>query len=891
MSWASDVVLNYLRVVRVHMDALGNSVEEALAVIPEEYRDAVRARFEEEVAQPIRPAGVLSGTGGPKEWFQNWDPSAGYYWLRLRAYLLDRVGRTQPEVASLDDSTDKVLSHLEDPRSGGPNEFQTRGLVLGHVQSGKTANYSALIAKAADLGYKLVIVLSGIDNGLRQQTQRRLDKELGLRRNEGVGEPEPGRRWIGLTTADLGGDFQPGTVGHNVLQGNEHVLAVIKKNASVLRRFIEWIREGAPPELPVLVVDDEADQASINTGGNRVPRDEGDPPEDEIEPSVINGLIRSLLRSFRRVGYVAYTATPFANILIDHLAIDNEVWLDLYPRDFIVTLPRMPGYVGAERLFGRAALPGDDSDGIQGIDVVRNVSESDRACVVPGPGQADIFEPQMCDSLRDAFYDFVLSIAARRQRTGSDHPASMLIHTSHRTSIQNQMGELAREHVSILRQRWRYDRDSIRPLLMARWENDFRPVIVATDLRRDVPFTAIEEHIDHLFRDPLPVIVLNSSSQDILDYEAEPNLKAVLIGGNRLSRGLTLEGLLVSYYVRNAGAFDTLLQMGRWFGYRESYVDLTRLWTTDELEDRFASVALAEEELRREADRYEREHLTPLDFGPKIRAHPAMLVTAANKMGAARQITQNYAGHLLQTITFRLEDKPWLERNLEATRVFLGALGRPDSASSSRYVWNDISARNVTEFLAQYSIDPRSTFVDGAAIRQYIDRQNQQDELIRWRVAVISQRTASDQENLGVLGASRINTITRTRQESNLRSIGVLINPATARGEMGNGDEEIGLSPDQIQQARTNYSAGRFRTFGQALRAQRDRREGLLLLYPINKNSAIRAGSELRRPLFDNPERDGCTVIGAALVFPASDTAATIEYIVGSVGEWQEQEE
>ena len=185
------------------------------------------------------------------------------------------------------------------------NEFQTRGLVLGHVQSGKTANYSALIAKSADLGYKLVIVLSGIDNGLRQQTQRRLNKELGLRRNEGVGEPEPGMRWIGLTNAELGGDFQPGTVGHNVLQGNEHVLAVIKKNATVLRRFIDWISEGAPPELPVLVVDDEADQASINTGGNRPLRDEGDPPQEEIEPSVINGLIRKLLRSFRRVGYVA----------------------------------------------------------------------------------------------------------------------------------------------------------------------------------------------------------------------------------------------------------------------------------------------------------------------------------------------------------------------------------------------------------------------------------------------------------------------------------------------------------------------------------------------------------------------------------------------------------
>jgi hypothetical protein len=890
MNSGSDLIENYLRVLRVHMDALNQSAEEALAAVPAEHREAVRARFEEEVAQPIRPANVLSGMGGPLEWFQHWDPSSGYYWRRLRSYLLDRVGRTNPEVESLDDSTDKVLSHLDDPRPGGPNEFQTRGLVLGHVQSGKTANYSALIAKSADLGYKLVIVLSGIDNGLRQQTQRRLNRELGLRRNEGVGEPEPGMRWIGLTNAELGGDFQPGTVGHNVLQGNEHVLAVIKKNATVLRRFIEWISEGAPPELPVLVVDDEADQASINTGGNRPLRDEGDPPQEEIEPSVINGLIRKLLRSFRRVGYVAYTATPFANILINHEAIDRDVWEDLYPKHFIVNLPRLPGYVGAERLFGRDALPGDEPDGVEGVDVVRTVSEVDRASVVPGPGQTDIFEPQMCESLRNAFLDFVLAVAGRAQRTGADHPASMLIHTSHRTLIQNRMGEVAREHVSVLRQQWRYDRESIRPDLENRWETEFRPVIASTNVTQDVPFTEIEEHIDRLFRDPLRVIVLNSASPDVLDYEAEPNLKAVLIGGNRLSRGLTLEGLVVSYYVRNAGTFDTLLQMGRWFGYRESYVDLTRLWTTDDLAGRFSSVALAEEELRREAERYQQERLTPVDFGLKIRAHPAMLVTAANKMGAARQISQNYAGHLLQTITFRLEDRAWLQRNLDAARTFLGSLGRPGTIEDSRYTWDGVNAREIDDFLAAYSIDPRSSFMDAGALRQYINQQVQQDELIRWKVGVISQESARDVENLGIQGAPGVNTITRTRERSNPRSIGVLINPATAGGRAGAGDEEIGLTGAQMQRARTNAGAGVFRTLGKALRAERDRGEGLLLLYPISRFSSPRANSEKRIPLFENPERDGCTVVGLALVFPASDSAATIEYIVGSVGEWQGQE-
>jgi hypothetical protein len=887
MNSGSDAIENYLRVLRVHIDALGQTLEEALVAVPVAQREAVRARFEEEVAQPIRRANILSGAGGPKSWFKDWDPSMGYYWRRLRSYLLDKVGRSSVEVESLDDSTDTILSHLEDPRSTGTAEFQTRGLVLGYVQSGKTANFSALTAKAADLGYKLVIVLSGIDNGLRQQTQRRLDKELGLTGSQGVGEPEAGMRWIPLTTPDLGGDFRPGTVSHNVLQGNEHVLAVVKKNATVLRRLVQWMDQGIPAGLPVLVIDDEADQASINTGGNRPPRDEGDPPEDEIDPSKINGLIRSLLRSFRRVAYVSYTATPFANILINHEAIDRLVWEDLYPKDFIVNLPRLPGYVGAERLFGRIGLPGDETGDIEGINVVRLVPELEMESVVPPPGQVDVFQPELCNSLRDAFLDFVLAIAARAQRTGADHAASMLIHTHHRTIIQNRMGELAREHVSVLRQQWRYDRKSIQPVLRDRWETEFRPVIASVDVTRDVPFQQIEPHVDQLFRDPLRVIVLNSASSDVLDYEAEPNLKAVLIGGNRLSRGLTIEGLLISYYVRKVGAFDTLLQMGRWFGYRESYVDLTRLWTTPELSELFSDVALAEEELRREAERYEREHLTPTDFGLKIRAHPVMLVTADNKMGAARLIQQNYSGRLLQTTTFRLEDSEWLRGNLEATRRFLHPLGAPSIVQNGRLIWRGINWRVVDEFLSQYSVDPRSSFMDVTSIRQYISEQIKQDELVTWTVAVVGVATKSlDTENLNITGYRAVNTIGRTRLSDRPHSIGVLTNPASANGAPGSGDEEIGLTDKQILRARANASSGRFRDLGSALRSERDRGEGLLLIYPISKDSSPRPGSIKRIPLFENPARDGCTVIGVALVFPSSDSAATIEYIVGSVGDY-----
>jgi len=517
---------------------------------------------------------------------------------------------------------------------------------------------------------------------------------------------------------------------------------------------------------------------------------------------------------------------------------------------------------------------------------VRFVSEPDTASILPGAGQVDVFQPQMCDSLRDAFLDFLLAIAARSHRTGADHPASMLIHTHHRILIQNRMGELAREHVSLLRQQWRYDRQSIQPVLRSRWETEFRPLIVSTNLANDTPFAALEPRIDHLFRDPIRVIVLNSSSPDVLDYEADPNLKAVLIGGNRLSRGLTIEGLLVSYYVRRVGAFDTLLQMGRWFGYREGYVDLTRLWTTAELSELFSDVALVEEELRREAERYEREQLTPMDFGLKIRAHPAMLVTAENKMGAARRISQNYSGRLLQTTTFRLEDLGWLQRNLESTRSLLNSLGTPSETRDGRFVWTRVNWRIVDDFLSRYSVDPRSSFMDINPIRQYISEQVKQNELENWTIAVVGQSTKTlDTEDLQIAGHPAVNTISRTKLKDRPHSVGALINPATMNNPPGSGDEEIGLSDEQILRARTKASNGSYDDFGSALRSERDRNEGLLLLYPISKFSRPRPNSTKRIPLFDDPDRNGCTVIGLAVVFPQSDSSATIEYIVGSVGD------
>ena len=564
-----------LRLLRVAMDALGLSVDEALRrVVDSDIQEAVRARWEAERDQPIQRIHSLTDCCGVPTWFLDYGTENGYVWRRLREHLINS-GRSEHDVDALDRASDNVLSHLADPRSDGPETFGVRGLVLGYIQSGKTANIAALVAKAADLGYKLVIVLSGLDKGLRLQTQRRLDRELGLRAHpKGVGVPPvEAERWFPLTGDDLDGDFSLGSFSPSaVVHSSRRALAVSKKNTYILRRLIQFLKDAHVADLPVLLVDDEADHASINTGGNRP----GDDEEDEIgvstddrDPSTINRLIRELLANFRRSAYVAYTATPFANVLIDPQAHDRDAADDLYPRNFIVALPKAPHYIGAERLFGREAF-GAESVGKTGLDVVRIIPDSDVSSLLPSTGKkaGPPFRPRMCASLEQAITDFVLATAATEQRLGPG-PATMLIHTTQRTLLHDALLPLVDDHLSMLRRRWKYDNTSIRQSFRSHWNSDFLPGTMAMGADHAVDFDDLVPFVNRFFNNPPRVRVLNMTTGDRLDYDADPNLRTIVIGGNLLSRGLTLENLFVSYYVRRTTSYDTLMQMGRWFGYRK----------------------------------------------------------------------------------------------------------------------------------------------------------------------------------------------------------------------------------------------------------------------------------------------------------------------------------
>lgn len=888
----------YLKIIRAGMSGT-MSFEEALGLVPEELRDAVSAKW---IADHIKiePVGVLS-EGGPRPWFDDWDPATGYHWGRLREFLLIEKGRSESVIESLDQTTDKILSMLEDPTPEGPQSSKVQGLVVGYVQSGKTANFSALIAKAFDAGFRIVIVLSGLHNSLRRQTQLRLEDELGLVApspgRPGVGFPEEGQTIVAMTGPETWQDFHPGTVDAALLQGNVRLILVVKKNASVLRRLVRWLEERQPITPPVLVIDDEADQASINTGGNRPEPlselldlsdedvDEGTTSqkaqEEETDPSVINGLIRRLLDRMRRVAYVGYTATPFANVLIDKDALDREVGADLYPADFIVSLPRPPGYVGTERLFGRAELAGEDA-GIEPLDVIREVRDVDADLLNPGR-QGGLIDT-LPASMETALLDFILAMAARDTRVGGMPASSMLIHGSPYTLQQLAMAAQVEKTLAGLRQQWRYDNEQARPRFQERWEGEFLPVSEAMGPERVHTFDEIEPAIQRIFRSEVPVLCLNTKTQDELDYERHPNLRAVVVGGNKLSRGLTIEGLLVSYYVRPANYFDTLLQMGRWFGYREDYADLTRLYTTEELRVRFRDLATAEEALRREIYLYEALNKTPRDFAPRIMAHATMQITAKNRMGSGREITTDYNGSLIQTTLFYLRRKDWLQDNLDCVREFLTHIGAPNVETTDGLpTWSDVDWRHVTDLLTRYRTHNESTRFSSGQLLEYVHAQaSKHRELIRWHVGVRGRQQKTEAlgtEDLHIPGWDEVNCINRSREPQSEISIGTLVNPVS-RGSRG-GDEEIGLTDKDVEWAR-NWSQERSVSYALALRQRRHPEEGLLLVYPISKHSTPLRGEG--QDLFDDPQRDGVTVIGLAAVLPYSTSHATVRYYVGSAG-------
>jgi hypothetical protein len=840
--------------------------------------------LEEESNRTFERARVISATEDLHDWLVSVDRSEWYYWPTLRSYLLGNKGWSKDTVLSLDDASDRILRELKTPTT---SEFDIRGLVLGYVQSGKTANFTALIAKAADAGYRLVVVLSGIDNGLRRQTQIRLNRELtGYSTNPrgAVRMPPVGRQWHQFTTDELGGDFDPGRANHAALQGSQPVLLVVKKNGAVLRRLQTWF--GSAPadvrsSLPALFIDDEADQASVDTRGSYQTQADFDADNPGYEPpAVINGLIRSLVSMFSRRAYVAYTATPFSNILIPHNTYDGAVGADLYPKDFFIDLPKPDGYFGTEEFFGRLDSNGDED--VAGLDVLRIISPEEVVALVQ--------DNELTLSVENAICAFVLGGAARAKRGKGDSPATMLVHTSQRIADQSPTKVLIEERFRELKDQWRYDRKGgIRNRLLNLWNTDFLPTSAGILGCPQHFFEDIEIFIGP-FMEAVVVREINSETGEVLDFEREPNLKAIAVGGNRLSRGLTLEGLLVSFFARRSPQYDTLLQMARWYGYRAGYEDLTRIYTTRELAGWFTDLALVEYRLRQDMQVYEQiPGMKPVDVGMRVLQHPTMQVTSALKRRGASSsiISQSYSLQLEQTFKFPLQDEDRLavlsEENRQVTKSFLQRLGSSSSRTKFGPVWSAVSAADVVSFIRGFSSDFEVSSFSAELIAAWIERQNIGGDLIDWTVAVRGRD--EEDANLGSVNwlpseELPVWNVSRTRIKGT-NSLGVITTP---------GDEAIGLTDRELDAMETKIANGEQKDRNRAARFSRSSQSGLLLIYPISKFSGQDKASlaKAREALYQNPEsataRD---LIGLAFSFPKTKTDGPAEAYLEGTARWR----
>ena len=552
-------------------------------------------------------------------------------------------------VGKLSDVGENIVSLLQDPKSEG--KWDRRGLVIGHVQSGKTANYLAVIAKAADAGFKLIIVIAGIHNNLRKQTQERIDSGfVGLSSDptnriptgvgilQGQNYPQP------ISVTNIYDDFNKNIAGRitaRINNLNTPCIMVIKKNVNTLKALHNWLRDlnarsdGKISDIPMLMIDDEADNASINTNIQ----------DKDTDPTITNAMIRRILGLFDKSCYVGYTATPFANIFVNPDAYDEEVYEELFPKDFIYCLDAPNSYFGPDKVF----LDEEKSNHI--LKFIRDAEE-----YLPFSHKKHDEILALPPSLYEAINKFLLVKTIRICRGQSQKHCSMMINASRFVKTQEAIRDFVSEYIKLVREAVKANYKM--PEVISN-KNEYMSALRSEFLSEfgdvEVEWPAVKNNLFNAF-DTMKIIVANSKSQDSLDYSAYEKdgngLTAIAIGGLSLSRGLTIEGLCVSYMYRNTRMYDTLMQMGRWFGYRAGYEDLCRVYLSEDSINWYRHIAVSAEELRSQIKQMRRYKLSPKDFGLYVKMHPdRLLITAMNKMRGGEKLTvdHNYSGKIRET--------------------------------------------------------------------------------------------------------------------------------------------------------------------------------------------------------------------------------------------------
>lgn len=855
--------------------------------------------------------GELSILGDDDENHEDWyNPDLGeamdrkikwHYWDYYKKYLQHKKLGVRA-INELDHVTNLILSKLTDPDSS-QNRWDRRGLVMGSVQSGKTGNYTGLIAKALDAGYKFIVVLTGMHNSLRSQTQlrvndellgydiKRLDKSsLTKSKRVGVGALFPmhqGKQIQTLTTSSDDGDFRKSTaIAVNAVLSNPHVL-IIKKNPTVMKNLIEWVQkyadtdDGLIKDVPMLMIDDECDQASINTKKENEFNDDGENLDD---PTKTNMRIRELLTSFEKSAYVGYTATPFANIFIKSDKKHKSLGDDLFPRNFIFSLKRPSSYVGPEEFFGLK-----DPEKTKELPLTRAVSDS--SVFFPQKHKSDLKVEGIPKSMIESIKCYILSLAARKIRKTKNIHSSMLIHVSRYTNVQNQTRELVVTELKRLNYRIQDDKDELDDFREL-WINNFQATTskvkkIASESGQDKRWGDLTEisweEIFLLLPKIAPLIrvnVINGTSSDILEYKRmednssgkevpweKKGYHVIAIGGDKLSRGLTLEGLTISYYLRSSTMYDTLMQMGRWFGYRDGYVDLCRIYSTQNIFTNFQQISTAEKDLREQFDEMALKNRTPKDFGLSVLGDPGMLlVTNRGKSRNATELNVTFGGKGPEINQFSPSE---VQENWNVLKDLVESLENEAVPKSNppHIHYTSVEREIIVRFIKDYVMHKDQTTVQ-QALHKFISKQGG-DLINNWDVILTGLESPDEQKPIN--SSHSLTLVRRKAIEYDKDKLAIK--------RIGNPHHEMLDLPKQVQKEYKATRKGKSIT-GASIRPYREPNRGLLLIYGISNPQGEEhpyGGKDDKHNPTDYP------YYGFQLSFPQSDQFISESVVVNSV--------
>lgn len=730
-----------------------------------------------------------------KPWLRSLDEEPDwFFWERYKKLLINDKKWEVQVVQSLEHDTFEILDLMANPKQSKP--FERRGLVMASVQSGKTSNYAGLICRAADVGFKIIIVMAGVHNALRNQTQARLEEGFtGLNIDndqEMIGVSKYGKAHRPVCCTSRVRDFNKRTAetlkGMQSSHTEEPWFFVIKKNSSALRQITEWLERNCKADDPLLLIDDEADNASINGKYKRELR-------GKSEVTKINSQIRSILQLFNKKVYLGYTATPYANILIDPDAISDEFGKDIFPRSFIYTLEESPAYFGVQKAF-----KGFDTSHPEHLRFIYDID----SCL-PAKHKSDTSVSTIPRSLKDAVQTFVLASVVRVLRGEAAEHTTMMINVSPYVKPQNDVAFLVNDYLKELKDAVKaYGAMPVEVALAssqtlaemkANWDYEYSKTsgFIWSDIQPLLYATLWQIH----------TVRINSKTEEKLDYEHGTE-HVIAIGGYRLSRGLTLEGLVVSYYSRNAKAYDALMQMARWFGYRPNYEDLCRIWMSEKTAEWYDFIAESTEELVDELRWMRSADRTPANFGLHIRQSPdSLIVTARNKMGTGQIVPANPTNlnkQFVETTAFK-RDPASRHHNLEAAEQLVSSIKSSGATIIERRrgcLVTGVSPSLIRLFLRAFiNEDAKSPTTKTDYILDYMHQREADRELTSWDVYFAEGRSDERFDT----PAGLISREFRTPSEDT--RVDVLVN--RKRRLSSRGIEKIGLTDKQVKEAERNY--------------------------------------------------------------------------------------